>query len=297
MNSNTILTSKQGGLDLYLEVGDYSYPFEVILPDNLPSSFEHSVGKIRYSIKGTIDIPWAIDKHTVKRFTVVNNVDLNRFNPSLRQPMEVNDSKNILLSIGGKIYATLRVEKCGFVPGETVRFTAKINNTCNRNVIRTRVKLVQDLRFVGSSRELIAKMYKTRHEHRDVAKLIIDKEILGNTSEEIFSNQPLIVPSSCPTLKGVSKIIEVNYLLVFTFGVRGSIDKDLAIPITIGTVPLINNDQEYASSYFPTPSYEQSVFGSEKINEDEKSKGDVYESNETNYVPLYPNYIGFEQFK
>ena len=51
------LTKTQGN-DLYLEVGDYSYPFQFTLPINLPSSFEHQIGKTRYTIEGTIDIPW-----------------------------------------------------------------------------------------------------------------------------------------------------------------------------------------------------------------------------------------------
>lgn len=111
LETETLLLSKQADGDLYLEVGDYSYPFEVILPLNIPSSFEHHHGKIRYSVKGTIDIPWAIDKHTYKSFTVINNVDLNQFNPSVRQPMEVNGSKNVLLSFGGPITATFSINK------------------------------------------------------------------------------------------------------------------------------------------------------------------------------------------
>lgn len=47
-----------------MEVGDYSYPFSVVLPPNLPTSFEHNIGRIRYSIRGTIDIPW----YTVNNF-------------------------------------------------------------------------------------------------------------------------------------------------------------------------------------------------------------------------------------
>ena len=44
--------------DLYLTVGDHSYPFSIILPSNLPTSFEHSIGYIRYYLYATIDIPW-----------------------------------------------------------------------------------------------------------------------------------------------------------------------------------------------------------------------------------------------
>ena len=44
--------------DLYLEAGNHSMPFNVPLPAILPTSFEHECGRVRYSIKVSIDIPW-----------------------------------------------------------------------------------------------------------------------------------------------------------------------------------------------------------------------------------------------
>lgn len=53
----TLLAKKLDG-DLYLEAGNVSYPFQYLLPYNLPTSFEHDVGRVRYEIDATIDIPW-----------------------------------------------------------------------------------------------------------------------------------------------------------------------------------------------------------------------------------------------
>lgn len=44
--------------DLFIEAKSYTFPFEFKLPENLPTSFEHLNGRIRYSIKATVDIPW-----------------------------------------------------------------------------------------------------------------------------------------------------------------------------------------------------------------------------------------------
>lgn len=44
--------------DLYMEVGDYAYPFQVQLPSNLPTSFEDRIGHSRFEIDAIIDIPW-----------------------------------------------------------------------------------------------------------------------------------------------------------------------------------------------------------------------------------------------
>ncbi len=84
---------KPSGQDMYIEAGDYSYPFQVLLPPNLPTSFEHQYGQIRYSISSTIDIPWAFDKHTQKSFSVISNLDLNTIGPQIRQPYALAGSK------------------------------------------------------------------------------------------------------------------------------------------------------------------------------------------------------------
>ena len=77
----------------------------------LPSSFEHDIGQIRYTLTGTINIPWSFDKHTRKSFTVINHVDLNKFNPILRQPIEVSESKIIFLSNKSPINGFLNIKK------------------------------------------------------------------------------------------------------------------------------------------------------------------------------------------
>ena len=59
MNSiSSLMTKPAYGGDLYLEAGIHNLPFNIILPTQLPTSFEHQFGQIRYSVRATIDIPW-----------------------------------------------------------------------------------------------------------------------------------------------------------------------------------------------------------------------------------------------
>ena len=44
--------------DLFLEVGEFTYPFKVKLPHVLPTSFEHQNARTRYSVQASVDIPW-----------------------------------------------------------------------------------------------------------------------------------------------------------------------------------------------------------------------------------------------
>ena len=58
LNTTMLLLNKPSSGDLWLEVGEYTYPFQIMLPPMAPTSFEHSIGHVRYSIYGTLDIPW-----------------------------------------------------------------------------------------------------------------------------------------------------------------------------------------------------------------------------------------------
>lgn len=54
--------------------------------------FKSKLIKFRYSIYGTIDIPWAIDKHTIRSFTVISHLNLN-MNPAFAQAYGVSEVK------------------------------------------------------------------------------------------------------------------------------------------------------------------------------------------------------------
>ena len=58
LNHNFLFVSKGSKEDLYLEVGESNYPFEINLPPKLPTSFEHQFGRIRYWVEVNVDIPW-----------------------------------------------------------------------------------------------------------------------------------------------------------------------------------------------------------------------------------------------
>ena len=48
---NMVILAKQGNNGCYLEVGQQSFPFQIQLPQVLPTSFEHVHARVRYTIK------------------------------------------------------------------------------------------------------------------------------------------------------------------------------------------------------------------------------------------------------
>lgn len=67
------------GATTYMDwlAGEYSYTFHVILPDNLPTSFDGKYGQIHYEIITTIDRPGRYPKVFKLPFTVIQPLDLN----------------------------------------------------------------------------------------------------------------------------------------------------------------------------------------------------------------------------
>ncbi len=84
---------------MFIEVGEYSYQFQLLLPPNLPSSFDYELGfgsdraQINYTMNATVDIPWAVDRQTYLGFTVIGNLDLNMLSPVLKEPCSDTDTK------------------------------------------------------------------------------------------------------------------------------------------------------------------------------------------------------------
>ena len=53
-NCVCILWSKDGILSGQFPIGEHTYPFEFLLPENIPSSLETSTGQIRYEVEAEI---------------------------------------------------------------------------------------------------------------------------------------------------------------------------------------------------------------------------------------------------
>lgn len=67
---------------MLLNAGEHVYPFEMSLPDLLPSTFYDEYGYVQYTAKVTIDIPLDIDQTNEIYFQIFSPYNLNN-EPSL----------------------------------------------------------------------------------------------------------------------------------------------------------------------------------------------------------------------
>ena len=187
----------------------------------------------------------------------------------------------------------------GFVPGEPIVFSVCIDNQSKRTADSLTAMIVQQVRLHATSRSTART--------RAVISVQLPRDVKPKTRDE-FHNLSLVVPAVCSSSNGLSRIIEVNYTFVLSFGARGfSINGNLVIPIKIGTVPFMGSSVD-PRSYVPSatvhptrnvnsnsgmnappPSYEACIFGSEmKHDSDDTKGGEVCSSDQDSYRPFYP---------
>ncbi|XP_046581080.1 arrestin domain-containing protein 3-like [Haliotis rubra] len=213
-----------------MQPGHHTFPFDLLLPATLPSSFEGSYGYIRYWVKGTIDKPWKFDHHCKKAFTVIANLDLNK-EPQASDPIRCEGEVNAgcwLCKCGG--YSAIFCTNCrGCVPGEVLLLYTEVENhtrwsNCSAEI---RLKLVMSYHTDR----------KSRQEKKVITRLKHDRLSSGN--EDIWTEAFTIPPLPPSHLKGCS-IIDTKYVLQFICETDGcncdaiEFDKE----IIIGTIPM-----------------------------------------------------------
>ena len=86
LDQTIIMLEKRSEYENILNGSNYSFPFAIELPSNLPNSYDGNAVRINYFIQGIIDIPWKKDKTSTVPITIFNDLDLNQLSRELRMP-------------------------------------------------------------------------------------------------------------------------------------------------------------------------------------------------------------------
>ncbi|XP_057668788.1 arrestin domain-containing protein 5-like [Diorhabda carinulata] len=131
-----------------LPPGQHMYPFRVMLPINIPSSFNCEFGSITYKIIALVDRPMAVDYEDQFIFIVDSLIDLNHLhNPQLLQSTSYSDDKTVccLCCAQGPITMDVTLPKRTLIPGEVVNIPVRISNMSNTNIESLELKLIQKI--------------------------------------------------------------------------------------------------------------------------------------------------------
>ncbi|XP_032687156.1 arrestin domain-containing protein 17-like [Odontomachus brunneus] len=242
-NLTYLLLGDTGGGEVRMPSGYSEYAFSFLLPHNIPCSFEHKHGHIRYTTKAIIDRPWKFNHECKVAFTVVTSYDLNAHS---QQCIGIDDEENesfFCCFSRGSIKMCIKLPTTGFVPGQSIETTVNLENTSRVNIVRICVKLERSLEFHAKTPYHLTKTDKA------IVKAEQNNGPFGQLSNIVSRLQ---IPPIPPSQLEHCGIIDQKYTVRITVHVSGmhcSITK--TYPILIGTIPL--------RSTMPSAPYQQNI--------------------------------------
>lgn len=228
----------------HLPAGRFEFDFTYTLPQGLPTSFDakHSSGYVRYFAKVCVTNQDTI-KHSRKAyFSVVKPEDLNLY-PALYSSSTRHNVKrckanfcsssstaNRYISLG------LRLPKLGFVPGEQIKFSVDVDNRSKRSVHSVKAHLIQQVTAYATTPSF---------KLQDAVKVVVSVgkvEKFPKGSLTVWNDTPLYIPAVVPTFV-IDDVLEVHYSLrIEAYCDKHAAEVAVEIPITVGTVPLVNDN-------------------------------------------------------
>uniref|UniRef100_UPI003AAE6A17 arrestin domain-containing protein 3-like n=1 Tax=Centroberyx gerrardi TaxID=166262 RepID=UPI003AAE6A17 len=233
------LLTDQGG-KAYCNVvapGCHVYPFTFQIPaQDMPSSFEGSVGKIVYSLEARLSRSMRIDSKASTKINFVSRADPNSFLVLMEPQHESKDKKMKFLN-SGTVGMDVNIEKTGYCQGEGIKVVASIQN--------------------NSSREIKPK-YCVYRKHSFFARgkrRVGTKDLLKEVGEPIppSANQTVTrvinIPPDIDTSILNCNIIKAEYRLRVYLDVKYASDPEIKFPIVIlpaSQVPAMEQPPAYA---------------------------------------------------
>ncbi|KAK7870800.1 hypothetical protein R5R35_005463 [Gryllus longicercus] len=301
--------------NISLPPGTHSYPFRLILPLDLPSSFESKHGHVRYTAMAAIRRSGRFDHHCKSAFTVICPLDLNN-EPGVQEPVQNKEEKRLFFGLGSPIRLEVSLPFSGYVPGQKCEADFEFENRTTNNVSLTA--------YIVQMIQLKAKGYGKKIERNTICIKPIGEFSSQNSMKSCVGLQIPVVPNSY--LRNC-KFIDISYM----FEIKGRVsgmhrNMCVSIPIVIGSIPLrtqfnhliqwkqyhplpkneklgeLPHSEEYqaetsstatsssSNPFFnypemPPPSYEECIEGTNNIRNEEDNE---YVRGATTFTPRYP---------
>ncbi|KAH8041788.1 hypothetical protein HPB51_017910 [Rhipicephalus microplus] len=130
---------------VFLSPGVHSFPFKLGLPLGLPSTFLGKHGWVQYFCKAALKEPSGLTHKNQQVFIVMSPIDLNLEPTLLTQPFhcEVEESLGMACFSSGRLSCRVRLDKGGYVPGESICIFASIENNTRVTIRKTRAVLTE----------------------------------------------------------------------------------------------------------------------------------------------------------
>lgn len=250
LKTKMFLVGEKG--EFQLEFGEYIYPFNFSLPHQLPSTFKGKYGKVCYTAKVKINIPWKMNKEKEIMFKIISSINLNE-NPSLAEPKKELKEKFYCCCFcqSGPLTLIVCIPYSGFVPGQCIPVTVELDNNSNVDVDTIKIKLDRVVKFKARFPRS-----KTNSELFKIGNVYIDG-VKKHTSKTRM--EQLQIPNSLeiPNLKHCGIITDTYFLNVEACVIGAHLNEVASLQIVLGNIPLTiaSNVHQFDYSFQPSNQY------------------------------------------
>ena len=236
-----MLWTCQQAPDGKLPAAEYSWPFSVTIPPLAPSSFEGSVGNIRYWLEARVGTGLLKFDHVVEVAVPVHQV-VKITDPRLLLPMRVEAEKTLccLCCASGPITLNASMPKTGFCLRESFTLHVSIENGSSRR-ITLEASIHQLIIFRAQGRQRLNKLTLAKYES-DPIEPRASRE--WDPTIEIPVNR--IVPA------GSCENIEVQYSLVVSASIPRALNLSRSFPLQLANFSV--QQEEGQNPAFPAAS-------------------------------------------
>ncbi|XP_063708994.1 arrestin domain-containing protein 3-like [Culicoides brevitarsis] len=233
--------------------GSYDYEATFTLPKTLPTSFDHTLGHIRYEVQVTYDVPWEENYKCSEPFHVTSVLDLNMF-PNLKEPIKAMEQKTFCCwcCTTDPLDIITILPKRGFVPGQNIPVTIEIDNNSNVRIDYVYLQLQERLTFQTNRPDNDVKV-----EQEMIKDHMFDTPV-APYQNKLFHVNLYVDPLYQWKIFPGCEIIKCDYVLKAVAGVSGChMNPENQLSVTIGTVPFLGDER----SPNDLPSYQEITAG------------------------------------
>uniref|UniRef100_A0A336MV41 CSON006650 protein n=1 Tax=Culicoides sonorensis TaxID=179676 RepID=A0A336MV41_CULSO len=248
------LIGDHDGNAIVIEPGTYHYDIKFTLPDILPSSFEHHLGKICYVVEAIYNIPRGFDRTSSEIFYITSDIDVSQH---LELQAPIKSIKEVPIGfccccLSDPLQMITVIPKNVFLTGETIPITFEIDNNSNVRINYIKFELIEKLSFVATNPRVV----------RASDRKIVDKHYM-HTIIEPYQNK-LIKSEIYLDPDYFWKGFEGSVLFYCDYMIRVEIDPvgfsmnpADEMKIRIGNIPLRTDDTSVASYDDAPPEYNE----------------------------------------
>ncbi|XP_028313567.1 arrestin domain-containing protein 3-like [Gouania willdenowi] len=238
-----------------LPKGSHVFGFRFFIPSqSMPSSFRGNHGKIVYKLEAKLNRSWRMDNTVEKEIKFVSKNLPNQ--QVIMAPLVGSTEKDVGIFSSGRITLNATIDKGAYAPGETMVFSAKVNNSSSSEMI-PKFSLEQKIVYHAKGHSKC----ETKRIHK-----IAENLIQAKTEKQIKCT--MRIPNDQEMTIINCDIISVNYTAKVYLDISFAFDPEILLPVIILPFALASASPNHtaegavgglSSSIFPYPRSPQSA--------------------------------------